>query len=101
MVPYLLTGEPFPPHLLAQHVFTSIVPTSQVLSTAVDWASRIVSCSPDAVWVTKDQINLWKDGNGIQQIVQESARTEQALALYDGENLKEGLKAFVEVGLRF
>ncbi|ORY80216.1 ClpP/crotonase-like domain-containing protein [Leucosporidium creatinivorum] len=80
-----------PTHLLAQHVFTSVVSTSQVLSTAIEWASRIVSCSPDAVWVTKEQINLWKDGKGIQEIVQESAKTEQALALYDGENLKEAL----------
>lgn len=53
-------------------------------------------CS-DAVWVTKEQINLYKDGKGIQEIVKASMESEQAIAMYSGDNLKEGLKAFVEV----
>lgn len=51
----------------------------------------------DAVWVTKEQVNLYKDGKGIQEIVKASMESEQAEAMYGGENLKEGLKAFVEV----
>lgn len=70
------------------------------MSKAIEWASRVVDCSPDAVWVTKEQINLFKDGKGIHEIVRDSMQSEQAGAMYDGANLKEGLKAFVEVSAR-
>ncbi|KAK4054925.1 hypothetical protein OIV83_000849 [Microbotryomycetes sp. JL201] len=96
LVPYLLTGEPFPQHLLAGSVLTDVVSADKVLPTALDWAKRIIAASPDAVQVTKNQINLFKDGNGIHDVVYKSLDTEQAQALYSGYNLKEGLKAFVE-----
>lgn len=64
LVPYLLAGIPFPQHLLEQHVFTEVVPKAKVLDTALDWARKITSASPDAVWVTKEQINYARDGLG-------------------------------------
>jgi hypothetical protein len=97
MGPYLLAGLPIPQRLLEQHVFTTVVQKHKVLPTALEWAARIVACSPDAVWVTKEQINLVKDGKGINEIVRESMNSELAAAMYDGENLKEGLRSFVEV----
>lgn len=36
----------------------------------------------------------------IQDVVEESLKSPLAVAMYDGDNLKEGLKSFVEVSLR-
>lgn len=35
-------------------------------------------------------------GKGVNEVVLESMHTERSRSMYDGENLKEGLKAFVE-----
>lgn len=86
-----------PPHLLKQFIFTDVVPSDKVMPTALDWANKVVQCSPDAVWVSKEQINLFKDGKGLQNIVNESLESERAQATYSGFNIKEGLRAFVEV----
>ncbi|KAK4058011.1 hypothetical protein OIO90_000750 [Microbotryomycetes sp. JL221] len=96
LIPYVLTGEPMPQHLLIGSVLTEVVHADKVVSTALGWASKVISCSPDAVQVTKQQINLHKDGLGIHQVVYKSLETELAQRLYSGQNLKEGLKAFVE-----
>lgn len=46
MVPYLLTGEPFPQHILEANVFTEVVPADQVVPKALEWANRVIECSP-------------------------------------------------------
>lgn len=94
--PYLLTGLPIPHHLLVQHLFTEVVPHSKVLSTALVWAKKVTEASPDAVWVTKEQINLWKDGLGINEVVSESMKQPFTDSMYDGENCEEGLRSFNE-----
>ncbi|GAA6004301.1 hypothetical protein JCM10207_000658 [Rhodosporidiobolus poonsookiae] len=96
LVPYLLTGEPIPPALLEAHVLTEVVPAAQVLPRALDWAKRITQASPEAVWTTKQQFNLVKSGRGIHEVVKESLETELSKNLYSGENIKEGLRSFVE-----
>lgn len=53
--------------------------------------------SPDAVMVTKGQINLWKEGKGVVDVVKSSMEEEETKAMYEGENMGEGLKAFNEV----
>ncbi|GJN91578.1 hypothetical protein Rhopal_004601-T1 [Rhodotorula paludigena] len=96
LVPYLLTGNPIPSHILETHVFTEVVPQEQVLDAALKWATQIVEASPEAVWVTKEQINLTKAGSGVNGTVVASLETEQSKALWGGDNIKEGLKSFVE-----
>ncbi|KPV78511.1 uncharacterized protein RHOBADRAFT_41056 [Rhodotorula graminis WP1] len=96
LVPYLLTGNPIPTNLLEHVVFTEVVPADKVQDAALRWALDIVDNSPEAVWVTKEQVNLTRDGNSLQDVVIKSLETEQSERLYVGENLKEGLKAFVE-----
>ncbi|GAA5859749.1 hypothetical protein JCM1840_006437 [Sporobolomyces johnsonii] len=96
LTPYLLTGVPIPSHLLKTHIFTEVVPAEQVVQTALEWAARVVAASPDAIWVTKEQINLLKEGKGVKQVVSESLASELSDALFAGENHKEGLNAFVE-----
>lgn len=46
LVPYLLTGNPMPQHILEANVFTEVVPPEQVLTTALKWAAQVVECSP-------------------------------------------------------
>ncbi|EGU13286.1 Enoyl-CoA hydratase/carnithine racemase [Rhodotorula toruloides ATCC 204091] len=96
LVPYLLTGNPIPQHILETHVFTEVVPADQVLPTALKWAKQITEASPEAVWVTKEQINMHKTGMGVGDIVYASLDTEQSQKLYRGANIQEGLRSFVE-----
>ncbi|KDE05425.1 hypothetical protein MVLG_04220 [Microbotryum lychnidis-dioicae p1A1 Lamole] len=97
LAPYLLTGLNIPPHLCEQHIFTQTVASAdQVIPAALEWASKVVECSPDAVQVTKEQINLTKNGVGILDVVKRSLDTELAQATYVGENMKEGLRSFAE-----
>jgi hypothetical protein len=104
LTPYLLTGEPIPHHLLAAHIFTEVVPTNEVLPAALRWAAKLVDASPEAVWATKEHINLHKDGLGVSAVVDAALETEVSKHVYRGENIQEGLRAFVEVSgllLRF
>ncbi|GAA5891041.1 hypothetical protein JCM6882_006397 [Rhodosporidiobolus microsporus] len=94
--PYLLTGQPLPQSLLETHLFTEVVPAEQVLPTALAWAKKLTAASPEAVWATKQQINLHKAGNGINEVVMKSIETELSQKLYRGDNIKEGLRSFVE-----
>lgn len=99
--PYLLSGGVIPHHLLVQHLFTEVVTPAKVLSTALNWAKKICDASPDAVWVTKEQINLWKDGLGVNEIVTASMGQDQTAEMYIGENCEEGLRSFSEVSSAF
>ncbi|GAA6063757.1 hypothetical protein JCM10212_002709 [Sporobolomyces blumeae] len=94
--PYLLTGEVIPPALLKQHLFTEVVPAEQVVPTALKWAQKIVAACPDAVWATKDQINLTKDAKGVHAAVAESLTGKLITDLFAGSNHREGLNSFVE-----
>lgn len=97
-IPYLLTGLPIPLPLLRTHLFTQVLShPSQVLPAALKWANFICTASPDAVQVTKSQINLLKEGKGVVEVVKLSMEQEETTAMYDGENMGEGLKAFNEV----
>ncbi|KAK4699190.1 hypothetical protein P7C70_g7072, partial [Phenoliferia sp. Uapishka_3] len=94
MAAYLLAGLPIPQHFLEAHVLTEVCESSQVMPTALKWAKALVECSPDAVRITKAQINKWRGGKGVHEVVRES--TEEDGHLYAGENVLEGLKAFGE-----
>ncbi|KAI5479972.1 enoyl-CoA hydratase [Pseudohyphozyma bogoriensis] len=97
LIPYLLAGLPIPQPLLSTHIFSSTVPTAaDVLPEALKWAHALLQVSPDAVQVTKEQLQLSKAGLGDREVVTQSATGAAQQALYDGDNFKEGLKAFQE-----
>lgn len=97
LMPYIYAGLPIPEHLLKAHIYTETVKTpDEVLPAALAWAASIVECSPEAVWVSKHQVNLYKAA-AIQQVITNSVATPESIQLYDGANLKEGLLAFVGV----
>lgn len=72
-----------------------------VIKAALEMAAKIAGNSPDAVTITKLALLAARDASsaemGIDQTALEAYRTERSRALYVGENLREGLKAFAEV----
>ena len=63
---------------------------------ALEWAASIIANSPDAVWSTKRALVLAKE-YGVEQSMQMHALGEESRRMFRSENIKEGLKAFVEV----
>ncbi|KAI5475871.1 enoyl-CoA hydratase [Pseudohyphozyma bogoriensis] len=97
LVPYLLSGITIPQPLLSTHIFSSTVPTAaDVFPEALKWAHALLQASPDAVMVTKEQLQLAKSGLGDREIVVQSAAGAVQRSLYEGENFEEGLRAFRE-----
>lgn len=68
---------------------------------ALRWAAKIISKSPDAVLVTKEALNMARDAgkspHGIDHASIGSLQGERSNALYNGDNIREGLTAFFEV----
>ncbi|GAA6020763.1 hypothetical protein JCM11491_003523 [Sporobolomyces phaffii] len=95
-VPYLLTGTPIPPDLLKTHLFAQVVPADKVVETALEWAKKITAAAPEAVMVTKEQINLTKQGRGVWGTVDESLQSTMTDDLFKSANHHEGLNSFVE-----
>jgi len=73
-----------------------VVPTHQVLSTSIAWAKEITDNSPDAVASTKRGILLGKQFAGIESSTIAHAWSIESKRVYEGENIREGLRAFVE-----
>ena len=76
---------------------TSVVPPSQVLSTAVSLAKEIISNSPDAVWSTKKALLEGQQHASLEEAVIRHNLTEESKRVYQGDNIREGLLAFSEV----
>jgi len=76
-----------------------VVPNSKsVIAEALKLAEQITINSPDAVQSTKHGILLsQKMDHG--QVVYSHVHSKQSDRVYKGKNIKEGLKAFTEVGL--
>ena len=98
LLPYVLTGDLIPQHLLDRHLLTSTAKTaSEVLPEALSWARRIVTNSPDAVMASKEQANLHKEGLGVRDVVEQSLKSDMVRDLFSSANFQEGLRAFSEV----
>ncbi|CAE6446047.1 unnamed protein product [Rhizoctonia solani] len=75
---------------------TSVVPPSQVLSTAIDLAKEIVSNSPDAVWSTKKALLDGQAYGNLEEAVVKHNLSEESKRVFQGDNIREGLAAFSE-----
>lgn len=95
MAPWVLAGLPIPQHLLEAHVLTEVGERDEVLPRALKWAAELIECSPRAVQVTKQQINLFKEGKGVEEVVMESSELDGDVN--EGPDFAEGLRAFAEV----
>jgi enoyl-CoA hydratase/carnithine racemase len=65
------------------------------VSEAVRWATEIASNSPDSIIVSREGIKLGWEAIGAQDAT-EKVRREWFPRLAEGDNIKEGLMAFVE-----
>ncbi|THH33169.1 hypothetical protein EUX98_g1022 [Antrodiella citrinella] len=95
----LLTGRPVP----AQEAYlrfgfvNKVVPKSQVLAAALDFALQICQNSPDAVQSTKRALVLTKQIADVEDVVAAHIRSPEGRRAYMSENIQEGLNAFGEV----
>lgn len=68
---------------------------SAVVRTAVEYADMIAANSPDAVIVTRESVKIGWEGVGAEDGTRIS-NDVWSPRLHRGENLKEGVRAFVE-----
>ncbi|KAF9055721.1 enoyl-CoA hydratase/carnithine racemase [Panaeolus papilionaceus] len=73
----------------------ALAPARRVLPTALDMAKQIIANSPDAVQSTKRGLILTQKHN-VFDTVSTHASSAESRRVYDGDNIKEGLKAFAE-----
>lgn len=74
-------------------IVNTVVPLEELLPTAKKWAQRLLRLSPDALAAAKKAVNsAWN--NNIYDGMQIEA--DLWAKLYDGENQKEGMNAFLE-----
>jgi len=73
-----------------------VVPAQQALPVAIEWAKEITENSPDAVASTKRGILMGKQFAGIEPSTIAHAWSIESKRVYEGENIREGLRAFVE-----
>ncbi|CAG8466349.1 16076_t:CDS:2 [Acaulospora colombiana] len=67
-----------------------------VIPTALKYATRIVSNSPDAVQISKLAILLSLESASLTEANRKNSTSKETKAWMNGENVKEGLRAFVE-----
>ncbi|KAJ8516837.1 hypothetical protein ONZ45_g5899 [Pleurotus djamor] len=94
----LLTGTPITAKDARDrfHFVNVVTPPNLVLQTALSLADTICQNSPDAVQSTKIGITLFNK-YAVDPAYQENVWREESGRVYKGANIKEGLKAFVEV----
>ncbi|KAF8346096.1 enoyl-CoA hydratase/carnithine racemase [Amanita rubescens] len=73
----------------------TVVPADKVLSTAIDLAKEITRNSPDAVQSTKVAL-LLAQKYGVEEAFRTHVWSLESKRVYEGDNIKEGLRAFVE-----
>jgi len=92
----LLLGQPISAQL-AQSRFgfvNRVVPTADVLPTALKLAQIITSNSPDAVWSTK--VALVEGRGDVEGYVRKWEENPRGRGFATSENISEGLRAFQE-----
>ncbi|KAF9654148.1 enoyl-CoA hydratase/carnithine racemase [Thelephora ganbajun] len=73
-----------------------VVPRGKALGAAIAWALKICENSPDAVQATKHGLMLGLLRGGADEAFTSHAWSEASKKVWVGENIKEGLRAFVE-----
>jgi len=73
-----------------------VVPRGKGVETAIAWASEICQNSPDAVQATKHGLMLGLLRGGVDEAFISHTWSEAAKKVWVGENINEGLRAFVE-----
>ena len=72
-----------------------VVEGNELLDEAIRWAEEIAGNSPDSVIVSREGIKMGWDGSGAQEGT-DKLRREWYSRIEGGENMREGVTAFVE-----
>ncbi|GAO47238.1 hypothetical protein G7K_1448-t1 [Saitoella complicata NRRL Y-17804] len=92
-----LTGRTLPADSpLLRPLIAQIVPASKLLPTALGIAKEICGNSPDSVIVTRMGIRSAWEAGGVEEGTEKVMRGEAYGRLVEGENHREGLRAFKE-----
>ncbi|KZV83208.1 enoyl-CoA hydratase [Exidia glandulosa HHB12029] len=73
-----------------------LAPKGQALKAALALAGRVCEASPDAVRSSKRALVIARGEPGAERAYELHARSREAEAVWHGQNIKEGLAAFVE-----
>jgi len=73
-----------------------VVPRGKAVNTAISWALKICENSPDAVQATKHGLMLGLLRGGVEEAFTSHVWSEASKKVWAGENIKEGLRAFME-----
>lgn len=94
----LLLGRNVPAREAADrfHFVNKVVPKSEVLSTALDWARQINENSPDSIQSTKRALLLTYQQADVEDVVAAHIHSKEGGRAHGSYNMKEGLKAFTE-----
>ena len=72
-----------------------VVKDYELLDEAIRWAEEIAGNSPDSVIVSREGVKMGWDGSGAQEGT-DNLRSEWYSRIEGGENMREGVMAFVE-----
>ena len=72
-----------------------VVESHELLDEAVRWAVEIAGNSPDSVIVSREGVKMGWDGSGAKEGT-DKLRSEWYSRIEGGENMREGVMAFVE-----
>lgn len=93
----MLTGRPVPAQEALQlKMINYVVPDDQVDAKAIEIAKTIAGNSPDSVQAILNGIRLTGEFGSPQHAHRVWMDSAQLRAMYNGENIKEGLLAFSE-----
>lgn len=65
-----------------------VVPKTEVLSTAIDWAKQLCENSPDSVQATKRAMVLANQLADVEDVVVAHTRSKEMYRMYAGQNIK-------------
>ena len=77
-------------------VVNKVVPHDQVLPAALEWAAEICKNSPDGIKLTKMSFNASMEVADLEESVTRVNNSPESVGLSNGDNVKEGMTAFVE-----
>ncbi|MCJ1358850.1 MAG: hypothetical protein MMC33_008850 [Icmadophila ericetorum] len=81
--------------MLAWGLVNKVVPADSLIEEAVQWATEIASNSPDSVIVSREGVKIGWESLSAQAGTEMLAQTWFS-RINQGENMKEGVRAFVE-----
>ncbi|GJJ13127.1 hypothetical protein Clacol_007377 [Clathrus columnatus] len=69
-----------------------VVPSNELLSTAIEWAQEIINNSPDAIMATKRSLLLAQQFGNVEEATLCAVQSLESRRAYDGDNIRDLIK---------